>query len=452
MLTPFVPLDQAAAHGRSTRRAILLRATAAGAVVVVCAVDARFAQAQPVTPSTTATTTASPAAPTQIRGEVATVDVAARMLSVRPTGGAVVSIALHEKATIVKVAPGATSLQGASPIELGSIAAGDKVLVQGGKLSGANVSGALRLVLMSSSDLKARDEADARAWRERAISGVVVSIDAGKTEVAIRPSGGARPPAASPETPGAAGSPAAARGITPNLVIAISAKTALHRYADTSVRFEDASPAALADIAPGDQIRALGSRSPDGSRVTADRVVFGSFRTAALAIERVDPATGDVFVKDLESSKKFALRLANGAVLRRIPDEMKPMIQVMAGGGAAPGRSAGMGRPLGAGGPGPGQGQGAGGGRGVGMGGRPGMGGGGAGRIEDMVERMPGIAIADLKKDDWIGAVIGRVDAQGRALGFNVLLGIDAFATRTAFGGVDIGFDSGLLESALSIQ
>ncbi len=83
---------------------------------------------------------------------------------------------------------------------------------------------------------------------------------------------------------------------------------------------------------------------------------------------------------------------------------------------------------------------------------RPGGGRGGRG-MEDMVERMPAITLADLKKDDWIGAVVGRIDASGKAVAFNVLAGIEVFASRAnRSGGVDVGMPAGLLDGAFGMQ
>lgn len=86
-----------------------------------------------------------------------------------------------------------------------------------------------------------------------------------------------------------------------------------------------------------------------------------------------------------------------------------------------------------------------------GMGGRPA--GGRRGGMEDLVERMPSITLADLKKDDWVGAVVGRIDASGKAVAFNMLAGIEVFASRAnRSGGVDVGMPAGLLDGAMGMQ
>ena len=280
---------------------------------------------------------------------------------------------------------------------------------------------------MAKTDLAARNEEEQRAWRERGIAGVVTSVDASKNEFAIRLSGVA------PQGGGAPGAPAASPTATPTITVDAS-KATLHRYADTSVKFDDAKAATVAEVAVGDQARLLGKRSKDGSHIAADRVVFGSFKTMALAIEKVDPATGLLNVKDLET-----------------PAEMGAMFAMMGGGagGGRPGMGARGGAAMGGGAPG-------GSAAPAGPGGPGGPGGArpnGRGRgMEDMVDRLPTIVITDLKKDDWIGAVVGKPDASGKAVAFNLLAGIEVFASRAnRSGGVDVGMPSGLLDGALGV-
>jgi hypothetical protein len=157
--------------------------------------------------------------------------------------------------------------------------------------------------------------------------------------------------------------------------------------------------------------------------------------------------------------------LVAGATIRKIPAEMGAMFAMLGGGGGRPGMGGGAmggGRPEGGGAPGStaaghpegarmGGAQGASGGMGMGsQGGRP-PGRGGRG-MEDMVDRLPTIAFADLKKDDWIGAVVGKVDASGKAVAFNMLAGIEVFAARAnRSGGVDVGMPAGLLDGALGV-
>lgn len=388
-------------------------------------------QAQTQTPAPPAST---------LLGQVENVEAATRTLKMKTADGSLVNVTLAEKGTVVKVAPGETSLQNAAPIAFETIAAGDRLMVRGGARSGETLTGALRIVVMAQTDLAARDAEHQRAWRERGIAGTVTGVDAAKGEFTMNISG-------APQAPAGAAAPSASPAATPEVAVDAT-KATLHRYADTSIKFADAKPATIKDVAVGDQARLLGKRSEDGARITAERIVFGSFRTMALAIEKVDAATGTLSVKDLETNKKFTISVVSGGTIRKIPAEMATMFAMMSGGGGGGGRP-GMdgqgGRP----GMGSGMGQGrppAGGG-----GGRPGS-GGGRGRMDDMVDRMPAITLAELKKDDWVGAVVGKVDAAGKAVAFNMLAGIEVFAARAnRGGGVDVGMPAGLLDGGMGV-
>lgn len=385
-----------------------------------------------------------------VLGQIETVDAATRTVTMKLADGATVTVALAEKGTVVKVAPGETSLQNAAPIAFDAITTGDRVMVRGGTRAESRIEGALRVVVMAKTDLAARNEAEQRAWRERGVAGTVISADAANAQFILQTNA----PAAPPTAPGAAAT-------APTNTVVVEAKNAtIHRYADTSVRFDDARPATVADMAAADQARVLGTRSADGLKITAERVVFGSFSTKALAIEKIDAATGVISVKDLQSNQKFTITVVPGASIRRIPAEMAAMFAGMSGGagGGRPGMNGGMGpggarpeagRPAGA----SGMGAGPGGASGApgGMGGRPA--GGRRGGMEDMVERMPAITLADLKKDDWVGAVVGRIDASGKAVAFNMLAGIEVFASRAnRSGGVDVGMPAGLLDGGMGMQ
>lgn len=128
-------------------------------------------------------------------------------------------------------------------------------------------------------------------------------------------------------------------------------KAVIHRYADTSVKFDDARPSSLADMEAADQVRVLGARAADGRKITAERVVFGHFSTRALAIEKIDAASGVISVKDLQSNQKFTLTVSTGGAIRKIPAEMAAMFGGGAPGGGRPGMGGGGGQSGAPGGP-----------------------------------------------------------------------------------------------------
>ena len=91
------------------------------------------------------------------------------------------------------------------------------------------------------------------------------------------------------------------------------------RYAPDSVRFSDAKPSTLAELEPGDQLRALGDKNEDGTRLEAEEVVSGNFRTAAGTVTALDTAAGEVRIKELGSGKPLVIKVTSEASLRRLP-------------------------------------------------------------------------------------------------------------------------------------
>ena len=59
----------------------------------------------------------------------------------------------------------------------------------------------------------------------------------------------------------------------------------------------------LQEIQPGDQLRARGDRSADGSELTAEEIVTGAFRNVAGLVNSVDASAGTITVQDLLSKK-----------------------------------------------------------------------------------------------------------------------------------------------------
>ena len=174
-----------------------------------------------------------------------------------------------------------------------------------------------------------------------------------------------------------------------SLIIPVSDKVEVRRYAPDSIKFADAKTAEFGELKVGDQLRALGERSADGSAFTAEKVVTGSFKTVAGVITAVDAATGEVKINDLQTKQPLTIVVKQDAVLRKFPAEMGGGMMMMGrpgGGGAPTGQTPGA-APS------------------AGPGGGPGAGPGGGGmrmNIQDMLERLPTISIADVKVGDTI--------------------------------------------------
>jgi hypothetical protein len=88
------------------------------------------------------------------------------------------------------------------------------------------------------------------------------------------------------------------------------------------IRFASATrkSAALAEVKPGDQLRAKGDKSEDGLKVTANEVVFGTFVTKAGTITAVDVANKSIAIKELNTNKELNVKLTADSQLKQMPN------------------------------------------------------------------------------------------------------------------------------------
>jgi hypothetical protein len=200
-----------------------------------------------------------------------------------------------------------------------------------------------------------------------------------------------------------------------SVVIHTSGSTVIRRYPPDSVNFDDAKPGVLAEIHPGDQVRARGDRSADGSELAAEEIVSGSFRNIAGTVDSVDASSSSLSVHDLLSKKTLLLKITADSQLRQLSPEMAQRIAMRlkngaagAGTGAASGSAATSDQT-----PHPAGTSGGMASAGNGAGGRP----GGAPDVQQMLSRIPAISLSDLHKGD---AVV-MVSTEGTSAGGTVI-------------------------------
>lgn len=315
-------------------------------------------------------------APAKLSGTVTAINGAT--LSVKTDAGEVRLVQVPETAVLKQIAPGETSLSKAETIQFSSLAAGDRVLV---KLDPKATEGsvALQIIAIKQADLAKKQAADQMDWQRRGVGGLVKSVDPATGVIVI--------------TSGAGSS---AKTIT----IHTTATTVLKRYAPASVRFDEAKPAPLGTVKAGDQIKARGNKAPDGSELTAEEAVSGSFRNIAGQVISVDAAAQTVTVKDLATKKPATIKFTSESQLKKLPEMMSTRLAAM-----LKGESGGFAGRGGAGAPGGGAGAPGGMPGGGAMGGqRGGPGGPGAGGFDPqmMLSRAPAIQLTDLKKGDAV--------------------------------------------------
>src|SRR5215217_7915293 len=311
-------------------------------------------------------------------GEVKAIDAAAKQLTIKTDAGSEVVVSLGDKTTYKKLAPGETSLTNATELTLADLAEGDRVMARGNVSEDQKSVPAAMVVVMTKGDLAKKQEAERAEWRRRGILGVITALKTETKEITIsnRTMSG-----------------------TQTVAIPVSDKTEMRRYAPDSIKFGDAKPSDFSELKVGDQLRALGDRTEDPLRFNPQKIVTGSFRTVGGVVTAIDPATGEIKINELEKKTPLTIVIKNDAVLRRFPSEMGMGFGPRPGGGpgGAAGGQGGQGGSSGGGQPAQGNApqrpQGAGPG---GPGGRPGF------NINDMLERLPTISIADVKVGDTI--------------------------------------------------
>jgi len=96
----------------------------------------------------------------------------------------------------------------------------------------------------------------------------------------------------------------------------------IRRYSGNSVRFADAKVSTIAEIHKGDQLRVRGTKSADGSTITADELVTGMFRNYSGLVASIDATAGMVTLKDLATKKTVTVAVGANSDVRRIPPTM----------------------------------------------------------------------------------------------------------------------------------
>lgn len=354
-----------------------------------------------------AAATATPAAPggdpgitpNRVIGEVKAIDATAKQLIVKTDAGALVTATLNDATQFMRVAPGETNLANAAKITFADLAEGDRVMAMG-KVSDDKKSVPTRAVIvMTKADIAKKQDAERAEWRRRGILGVISALNPAANEITI--------------------TSRSLAGVQ-SVIIPVSDKVEMRRYAPDSIKFGDAKHSTFAELQVGDQLRALGERAPDGTRFTPEKVVTGAFRTVVGTVTAIDAATGEVKITEADKKQALTIVVRQDAVLRRFPSEM--------GGGMMMGRPAGSNpsggqRPAGA----------AAGGAPA-NGGTPGSGPGRGGgfNIQDLLERLPTIALADVKSGEMIIVSSTKGADPTRLTAISLLSGAEPFLAMIA--------------------
>lgn len=339
--------------------------------------------------------------PGQVMRSVGTIKgISGNTITLTPDAGAEINVVVQDSTRLLRIPPGEKTLKNATPVQLQDLQPGDRILA-GGKLGDDSKSlNASTIVVMKQADVAAKQQQERDEWQKRGMSGLVTAADPAAGTVTI-----SQPSLSGPKV----------------ITIHTTKTTAVRRYAPDSVKFEDAKPGTLADIKPGDQVRALGSPSADGSALDAEVIVSGTFRNLAGSVISTDAAANTVTILDLMTKKPVVVKISPDSQLHKLPAMMAQRMAMRLKGGAngAPGAS---GAPA------------AGGSSGASASpsapaSRGGMTersyGSGAPDLQQIIARTPPVAISDLQKGDAVMILSTEGTPSGGVTAITLVAGVE---------------------------
>jgi hypothetical protein len=239
----------------------------------------------------------------QFAGAITT--ISGSTLTVKTEAGDAHPVVVPSSTILLRIAPGEKNLSAATPIVFSDLAIGDRVLVKLDPNTALTTAQALRIVVIKQTDIAVKQQRERDEWQRQGAGGLVKSVDAASGVIVLT-----------------TGSGATLKSVT----IHTASSTLLKRYAADSVRYEEAAQAPIDAIHAGDQLRARGTRNQDGSEMTADEIVSGSFRNISGVIASTDSAGSTLVVKDLATKKPVTIHVTAETQLRRLPDRMAQML------------------------------------------------------------------------------------------------------------------------------
>ena len=226
-------------------------------------------------------------------------------LTLAPTSGPEVSVTLQPTARILRLAPGDKDLKNATPLQAQDLHVGDTIRVRGSGSADGNAISALEVIVITQAAVAAVSDQIRQDWQKRGQGGLVESVDAAAGAVTV-----SIPSLTAKKT----------------VVVHTTKETVVYRYAPDSAKPEDARPSNLAEIRPGDQLRARGNKNTEGTEITAEEIYAGVFPQYAATVRSVDANSGMISVQDLASKKIVQVKISGDSQLHKVPAEMAQMV------------------------------------------------------------------------------------------------------------------------------
>jgi hypothetical protein len=379
----------------AVRRSLLVWTCTAGLVFGIA-----YSSAQ-----TAATPTAANSQITRTAGTIKSAQADSLVLT--PDSGSEVTATLSASTKILRVPPGEKDLKNATPLQAQDLQPGDRVLVRGQASADGHSLAALAVIVMKQADVSAKNAHEQEDWQKRGVGGLVTATDTTAGTITISSVGA---------------------GGNHNVVIHASKTTIARRYSPDSVKFDDARPATLDQVKAGDQLRARGTRNPDGSELAAEEIVFGTFRNIAGTISSIDIPSNSLTVADAIGKNSVVVKMSPGSQIKKLPADIAQRIaQRLKGGGEANGQGAASGQMSGS----PPNNGTAGTQQPRWPGGAGGQGGSAPPDLQRFLGRMPENKLADLAKGDAVMIVSTQGETPGTVTAITVLAGVEPILTAS---------------------
>ncbi len=246
------------------------------------------------------TSTTSARASSKIVGTVATVDTANQSVTVKEDKtNTEYTVQLAGTKTIFSVPPGTKPedlKKVAKRISATDIQPGDRIEIYYLPSSASgNAIAARAAIVMSGSALQAARLAEAEAWQHSTV-GVISSVDraSGTLLMNTRTPEGTRP-----------------------VTVSVSDSTQFTRYSAQDPKTP--APSSLADIQPGDIIRVIGDATPDGSKITAQKIYLAPEQLPA---QVVSISGNTLTVKDLRNKQNVTVQVTSQTQIHKLPEQV----------------------------------------------------------------------------------------------------------------------------------
>jgi riboflavin biosynthesis pyrimidine reductase len=313
----------------------------------------------------------TPGTQNRLVGEIQTANTSTGEFTIKTDDGRTVTLKAEERASVLRIPPGEASAQNATKITLTDLAVGDRVFARGALAADGHNFSARQIVVANKQAVQQTQAAQREDWQRRGIFGRIEAVSADKKEITIRTRGGR-------------GGEGQQQQQAQSIVVDASGKVKFMRNAPDSARSQDAVASSFADLKVGDQLRARGERSSDGTRFKAEEIITSNTQRTGGTVQSVNAAANEIVVHNDQTGQTQTIVIGQRSLLRRITPEVAAQMaerRVQAGGGQGGARPGGQG----------------------GEQGRRGQGGaGGRGGFQEMFQNLPVVTISELKKGDVV--------------------------------------------------